>query len=156
VYSSSQRPNNVHRIVTHEVNPVTTTQTVIHDALSEIATLERCPAGKVLFRDGEEPRGIYILQSGQVDLIYSSRNGYTKPLRVAEAGQILGISDVVARRSHDCTATCRTSVELGFITRDEFLRVLDTDPAVWFRVLQLLSEDVNSCYDCMRTIAAVR
>lgn len=135
---------------------MTTTPTVIHDALVDLATLERCIAGKVLFREGEEPRGIYILYSGQVDLIYSSRNGYTKPLRVAEPGQILGVSDVVARRSHDCTATCRTGVELGFIPRDEFLRSLDTNPAVWFGVLQLLSQDVNSCYDCMRTIVAVR
>jgi CRP/FNR family transcriptional regulator len=132
------------------------TETANHDALTDIATFEHYPAGKVIFRDGEEPRGIYILQSGQVDLIYSSRNGYTKPLRIAAEGQILGVSDVVARRSHDCTATCRTNVEAGFIPRDEFLRVLDTNPAVWFRVLQLLSEDVNSCYDCMRSIAAVR
>jgi len=133
-----------------------TTETVIHDALFDIATIESCPAGKILFREGEEPRGIYILASGQVDLIYSSRNGYTKPLRLAGEGQILGVSDIVARRCHDCTATCRTNVDLGFVPRDEFLRMLDTNPAVWFRVLQLLSEDVNSCYDCMRTIAAVR
>ena len=145
----------MHRIVSHEVNPVTT-ETAIHDVLSDIATIESCPAGRVLFHDGEEPRGIYILQSGQVDLIYSSRNGHTKPLRVATEGQILGVGDVVARRSHDCTATCRTNADVGFIPRDEFLRAVDTNPAVWFRVLQLLSEDVNSCYDCMRTIAAVR
>jgi len=63
---------------------------------------------------------------------------------------------VVARRAHDCTATCRTNVDVGFIPRDELLRALDTNPAVWFRVLQLLSEDVNSCYDCMRSIAAIR
>ena len=133
-----------------------TTETAIHDVLSDLATSESCPAGKVLFRDGEEPRGIYILQSGQVDLIYSARNGHTKPLRTAGEGQILGVGDVVARRSHDCTATCRSNVDVGFIPRDEFLRAIDTNPAVWFRVLQLLSEDVNSCYDCMRTIAAVR
>jgi CRP/FNR family transcriptional regulator, polysaccharide utilization system transcription regulator len=144
-----------HSIVRHEVNPVTT-ETAIHDALTDIAAFESYPAGRVIFRDGEEPRGIYILESGQVDLIYASRNGHTKPLRVATEGQILGVSDVVARRSHDCTATCSTSVDVGFIPRDEFLRVLDTNPAVWFRVLQLLSEDVNSCYDCMRSIAAVR
>ena len=151
----SQNGWRAHRIVRHEVNPVTT-ETAIHDALTDIATFESYPAGKVIFRDGEVPRGIYILEAGQVDLIYASRHGHTKPLRVAGVGQILGVSDVVARRSHDCTATCRTSVDVGFIPRDEFLRALDTSPAVWFRVLQLLSEDVNSCYDCMRTIAAVR
>lgn len=130
------------------------TETVIHDALSGIAAIESCPAGKILFREGEEPRGIYILASGRVDLIYSSRHGSTKPLRHAGEGQILGVSDIVAGRCHGCTATCRTNADIGFVPRDELLRMLDTNPSVWFRVLQLLSEDVNSCYDCMRTIAA--
>lgn len=133
-----------------------TTQTAIHDALTDISTLERCSAGQVLFREGEEPRGIFFIQSGGVDLIYSSRNGYAKPLRNVGPGQLLGVSEVVGRRCHDCTATCRSGVEVAFIPRNEFLRVLDTNPAVWFRVLQFLSEDVSSCYDCMRNIAAVR
>jgi len=131
---------------------MTATMTTIADTLSEHETLERYGEGKVLFREGDEPRGVYIVRSGLVDLVFSGRNGAAKPLRIAPEGAILGLSCVVSRRSHDCSATTRTSCELGFIDRETFLRQVDHSPIVWFSVLQLLSQDVNSCYDCMRTI----
>lgn len=118
--------------------------------------LERYPAGRLLFHEGDDPRGIYVVHSGQVDLVFSGKNGNAKPLRVAEEGQILGLSCVVSHRPHDCSATTRTACELGFIDRDTLLEQIDHSPAIWFSVLQLLSEDVNSCYDCMRSITAAR
>src|SRR5436190_13499459 len=120
--------------------------TTIADTLSEHETLERHNAGRTLFREGDEPRGVYVVHSGQVDLVFSGKNGHAKPLRIAEEGQILGLSCVVSHRRHDCSATTRTACELGFIERDEFLRQVDHSPAIWFSVLQLLSQDVNSCY----------
>lgn len=132
------------------------TTTPMSTALTELQTLERWPAGRVLFREGEEPRGIYFLQSGQIDLVFSARNGYAKPLRVAEPGHILGLSAIVSQRNHDYSATTRTPCEVGFIERKRFLDYVDHSPAVWFNVLQLLSEDVNACYDCIRSITAAR
>ena len=135
---------------------MTATMTTIADTLSEHETLERHDAGRVLFCEGDAPRGVYIVHSGEVDLVFSGRNGTAKPLRVAEEGAILGLSCVVSHRCHDCSATTRTPCELGFIDRDTFLQQVDHSPAVWFSVLQMLSQDVNSCYDCMRSITAAR
>lgn len=130
--------------------------TTIAETLSEHQTLERHAAGRVLFREGDEPRGVYILYDGHVDLVFSGKNGHTKPLRVAEVGSILGLSCVVSHRRHDCSATTGTACELGFIDCETFLREVDHNPSVWFSVLQLLSQDVNSCYDCMRSIIAAK
>ena len=135
---------------------MTTTTLTIADTLSEHETVERYPAGRALFREGDAPRGVYVVHSGEVDLVFSAKNGNAKPLRIAEEGQILGLSCVVSHRLHDCSATTRTVCDLGFIDRQIFLEQVDHSPAVWFSVLQLLSEDVNSCYDCMRSITAAR
>lgn len=135
---------------------MTATMTTIAESLAEHETYERYSAGRVLFREGDEPQGVYIVHSGQVDLVFSGKNGNAKPLRVAEDGQILGLSCVVSHRRHDCSATTRTACELGFIDRDTFLAQIDHSPSVWFSVLQLLSQDVNSCYDCMRSITAAK
>ena len=133
-------------------DPVTMTMTTIADTLSEHETFEHYSAGRVLFREGEEPRGVYIVHSGQVDLVFSGKKGYTKPLRQAQDGQILGLSCVLSHRKHDCSATTKTFCDLGFIERDTFLAQIDHSPNAWFSVLQLLSQDVNSCYECMRAI----
>ena len=129
-------------------------QSIIGTALADSETQLHVMPGETIFREGETPRGVYVLESGTADLLFSSRNGDAKPLRVAEAGQILGLSCVVTQRNHDCTAIASTPCEIGFIGRDDFLRILDDRPAVWFSVLRLLSSDVNAVYEDMRVLAA--
>jgi CRP-like cAMP-binding protein len=129
-------------------------QSIFDTALVEVKSPLWVKPGETIFREGERPDGVYILQEGTVDLLFASRNGNVKPLRLAQAGQILGLSCVVTQRNHDCTAVARTRCELGFIERDAFLRMLDDSPAVWFSVLRLLSNDVNAVYDDMRTLVS--
>jgi uncharacterized protein YneF (UPF0154 family) len=44
----------------------------------------------------------------------------------------------------------------GFIAKERFLKLLDENPPLWFSVLQMISSEINSCYDCMRTLTASR
>jgi CRP/FNR family cyclic AMP-dependent transcriptional regulator len=117
--------------------------------LATYELVEGWPAGKVLFREGEQPRGVYVVHSGQVDLLYRS-----KSLQIVGPGQILGLSAVVSARPHDSSATARTPIVAGFIEKERFLSLLDQLPSLWFSVLQMLSTDVNSSYDCMRSLNA--
>lgn len=110
-------------------------------------------AGETLLLEGEMPAGVYSLHSGEVDLLFAARNGDMRALRVATSGQILGLSAVLMSRPHDCSAITRVPCEVGFIPRDEFLRVLEQHPSVWFSVLRILSNDVNGVYDDMRALA---
>lgn len=111
---------------------------------------ERRAVGEMLFLEGETPAGVYILHSGEVDVLFMNRYGNAKPLRVVTPGQILGLSSVVMRRPHDCSAIARTPCEVEFIGRDEFLQSLHNTPALWLSVLRMLSSDVNAVYDDMR------
>jgi CRP-like cAMP-binding protein len=129
-------------------------QSIFDTARVEVKSPLWVKPGEAIFREGERPDGVYILQEGTVDLLFASRNGNVKPLRMAEAGQILGLSCVVTQRNHDCTAVARTRCELGFIERDDFLKMLEDSPAIWFSVLRLLSNDVNAVYDDMRALVS--
>ena len=129
-------------------------RSISETSLAEHETLVRFRPGETLFREGDEPRGVYVLHSGSVRLLFASKDGSAKPLREAQPGQILGLSCVVTQRAHDCTATAAEPCEVAFIERDEFLRTLDDSPAVWFSVLRVLSSEVNAAYDDMRVLAA--
>lgn len=127
---------------------------IIETTLAERETLIRFRKGETLFREGERPRGVYVLHSGLVNLLFAARDGSAKPLREAQSGQILGLSCVVTQRDHDCTATAAEPCEVAFIEREDLLRALDDSPAVWFSVLHVLSNEVNAAYDDMRVLAA--
>lgn len=129
-------------------------QSILESTLATTETLMRFKAGETLFREGEDPQGVLVLHSGWVNLVFATRNGNAKPLRIAQPGQILGLSCIVTKRPHDCTATARTACEAGFIHKDDFLHMLDDAPAVWFSVLRLLSSEVTAAYDDIRTLSA--
>ena len=99
--------------------------------------LRRVPTGTVLFTKGERPDGVSILHAGIVDIVRGPH------ARNAHPGELLGLSAVVAGRAHDSTATTRSLCEVGFIDTDEFLRMLDENPAMWFSVLKVMSEQVH-------------
>ncbi|HUP50296.1 MAG TPA: cyclic nucleotide-binding domain-containing protein, partial [Thermoanaerobaculia bacterium] len=85
-----------------------TARPLVADLLAPFERPESVRPGSVLFREGEEPRGVYLVRDGQFDLIFASRLGDSKPLRTATSGQILGLSCVVSNRPHDCSATARS------------------------------------------------
>lgn len=126
------------------------------ETLAPYETLESWPAGRVLFREGTQPEGVYFLHEGEVDLFFSSRSGEARSLLLAEAGQILGLTCVVSGRHHDSSATTRTACVTGFVEKHQFLRLLDEKPTLWLTVLRMISSSISACWDCMRNLAAGR
>ncbi|HEY6137700.1 MAG TPA: cyclic nucleotide-binding domain-containing protein [Thermoanaerobaculia bacterium] len=105
----------------------------------------RLAANTVLFREGEMPDGVYLLQSGEVDLVHEHA-----ATRTARAGEILGLSAVISGRTHLSTAVARTPAAVAFIGCEELRALVDDNPPIWFSVLRQLSQDVNASYDAIR------
>ena len=114
------------------------------------------PFGHRLFSDGDEVRGVFVIHSGEVELRLSTRDG--KPRRPASVGpgRILGISDLMSGRPHDCTAVTRTPSVIGYVSKDDFMTAVDEQSDAWLAVLQMLSADINVSYENLRAIAAHR
>lgn len=129
---------------------------LLEGALLEHETLQHLSAGKNLFDEGEEPRGIYLVHSGAIDLFFRARNGTLMRALSASVGEILGLGAIVSRRPHEYTARAVRASDLGFIDKESFLKLLDDNPAIWFSVLRLLSQDVNASYDSLRHAATAR
>jgi CRP-like cAMP-binding protein len=130
---------------------------LVAETLSPLEKIEAWPAGKMLFREGTQPDGVYFLHEGEVDLYFSSpRSGEARSLLVADAGQILGLTCVVSGRTHDCSATTRSACITGFVEKNQFLRLLDENPTLWLTVLRMISSNINACWDCMRALAGAR
>jgi CRP-like cAMP-binding protein len=128
----------------------------VESQLAVAEDLKRWLAGNVLFSEGDEPPGIFIIHSGQVDLVFSARSGVRKPLRTARTGEILGLSEIVSDSRCDCTATTRTASRIGFVPVAELRRMLAEDPSLWLGVAESLSVDLGSCWRCLRSLGASR
>jgi len=81
------------------------------------------PAGAVLFVEGQVPRGVYMLCQGQVKLTTASPEGKTI-MRVAEAGDLLGLHSAISGDPHELTAETLQPCQVDFVRRDDFLHLL--------------------------------
>lgn len=121
------------------------------DAMARLSGLSEprsFAAGAVLFREGSTPDGVYLVRSGEVAL--EGATGDKTRIRAASAGEMLGLNAVISAGIHSTSAVATTACETGFIERDEFCRLVDSSPAIWFCVLRQLSQDVSASYDVIR------
>ena len=110
------------------------------------------PKGSVLFVDGEDPRGIFILCSGRAKLTTSSSEGRTLIVKIAEPGEVLGASATILGRPYEVTAETLEPAQLNFIKRDDFLRFLNAHTEACLHTAQQLSEKYQSAQREIRSL----
>jgi CRP/FNR family transcriptional regulator, cyclic AMP receptor protein len=104
--------------------------------LEELERLEfttNYPSNAVLFGEGQTPRGVFVVLRGKVKLSVSSRDGRTLILRIAEAGEVLGISACVSSQECEATAETLEASEISFLKRADVLRLMQqhNEWALW-------------------------
>src|SRR5580658_10728754 len=104
------------------------------------------PQGAVLFVEGQMPRGIFVLCKGSVKLSINSPNGRTMIVKLAEPGEVLGLSATISGKPYEVTAETIDACQVNFVKRDDFLKFLKDDVEVCFKVAEQLSEKYhNAC-----------
>lgn len=121
-------------------------------ALSNITAPAAYPKGAALFVEGQAPRGVFILCSGRVKLSTSSADGRTLILRIADAGEVLGLPATVTGKSYELTAEVLEPTQANFIHRNDFLAFLRDHGEAALRVAQQLGETYHSAIGEMRSI----
>ena len=111
------------------------------------------PRGVVIYAVGEQPRGVYVLCSGQVRLTAGSRRGDQVILRTAERGEILGLSNAISREPHRVRAETLSACQIGFIPRIQFLQFMRAYPDAALRIAEHLSMELHKAWDQVELVA---
>ena len=110
------------------------------------------PKGSVLFVEGEAPRGVFVICSGRVKLTTSSSQGRTLIVKVAEPGEVLGVSGAILGRPYELSAETIEPAQLNFIRREDFLRLLNAHTEACLHTAQQLSEKYHSAQREIRSL----
>lgn len=121
-------------------------------ALDRVKHATAYPAGAVVFVEGQMPRGVYILCQGRAKLLATNSDGKTFIMKIAQAGEILGLHAVVSGKPYELTVETLQPSQLAFIGREDFLRFLREHGDASLRAAQQLSNDCISAYDVIRCI----
>ena len=120
--------------------------------LNEVKSTAVYPKGAMLFIEGQQPRGVFVLCAGKAKLSTSSRDGKTIITKISESGDVLGLNAVVSNRPYEVTVEMMEPGQANFIPRDSLLHILKDFPEVAVRVAQQLSRNYYTAYEEIRTL----
>src|SRR5665213_1540414 len=119
------------------------------DAIKSTATY---PKGALLFVEKQETRGVYALCEGEVKLSISSPEGKILIMRIARAGELLGLMATIAGQPYEVTAETIHPCQVAFVHREDFLRFIAAHPEASQNVVRQMSAQYRGACEQLRTV----
>jgi CRP/FNR family transcriptional regulator len=110
------------------------------------------PAGAVLFIEKNNPRGVFLINSGSVKLSVSSSGGRTLILRIAKPGELLGLMATLGGAPYEVTAETIHPCSISFVPRSQFLQFVAKHAEAYKGVVNQLSALYNGACEQLRTV----
>jgi CRP/FNR family transcriptional regulator len=120
--------------------------------LNEIKSIAVYPKSTMLFIEGQQPRGVFVLCTGKAKLFASSRDGKTIITKISDAGDVLGLNATISNRPYEVTAEMMEPGQANFIARDALLQFLREYGEVALRVAEQLCSNYYTAYEEIRTL----
>ncbi len=111
------------------------------------------PRGTVIFREGDVSNAVFVLCSGKVKVSATSKEGRTMILRIADAGDVLGLSSAFTGSEYEVTAEALEPCRVRALHIRHLNTMLGQYGDVSLGVARALSEDYRAAFDEARLIA---
>ena len=121
-------------------------------ALKKRSTAISCDADRVLFNQGDHPKGLYILDQGETTITMASPAGQQLISIQAHAGSLLGLPGLIGNEPYTLTAIARSGARLSFVPREEFTSLMRTNPLLSLKMLQVLAAEVRSARQALSNL----
>src|SRR5215470_850946 len=106
------------------------------DLISSSATY---PKDAILFVEGQDPRGVFVLCNGRVKLSTTSADGKSIIVRIAEPGEVVGLAGTLSGKPYELTAEALEPLQANFVPKDAFLLFLHDHAEAAVRVAEIMS-----------------
>ena len=120
--------------------------------LNEIKSTAIYPKSAMLFIEGQQPRGVFVLCTGKAKLSTTSSEGKTIITKISDAGDVLGLNATISNHPYEVTAEMLEPGQANFVTRDALLQFLREYGEVALRVAEQLSRNYYAAYEGIRTL----
>jgi CRP/FNR family transcriptional regulator, cyclic AMP receptor protein len=120
--------------------------------LQNIKATSVYPKGAMLCLEGQPPRGVFILCTGKAKLSTTSSEGKSMILRIAEPGEVLGLTAAVSGTPYEATVETLEPSQANFIAQTDFVHFLQEHPDVGLRVAKQLTHNCKCAYEEVRSL----
>lgn len=112
--------------------------------------------GTVLMGEGEQARGIHILRSGRATISISSSEGRVVMLRLAQAGDVLGLNSALRDFPYDTTVKAVEPCRTDFISRADLMDLIARSQTATYALLRIMSQELADITERTRSLLLPR
>lgn len=94
--------------------------------------------GEFIFREKEAAKGIYLINTGKVEISKNISAGWRQTLAILTPGHFCGELSIIEHREHDANAMALEDTEILLIKKDDFERMENEDAALMSRIIKKL------------------
>ena len=107
--------------------------------IEKIAVDKKYNKGDVIFYDGDEGNGFYLIAAGSVSVYKLSPDGKEQILHIVKEGDTIGAVPVFSGKSFPANARALSKTHLLFLDRGKFIDLITGKPNLIMNLLALLS-----------------
>ena len=104
------------------------------------------PDGALLFVEGQQARGVYVLCNGRAKLSTTSREGKVLILGIAGSGEVLGLSAALSGGTYELTAETSGPCQINFVERHALLTAIEKNPEFGLHTSLALSRQIQRAH----------
>lgn len=109
-------------------------------ALARASRFQRVEKGQILFFQSDPSELAYIVRSGNISIILNSPDGREMVINEMHSGDLFGELGILTKRPRSTSAIARSNSELLVIQRQAFLRIIDAEPQLARRMLEITAQ----------------
>ncbi len=110
-------------------------------------------AGDSIFKEGNEPKGIYRIKKGKVKKFTATNFGTEHIFYICKEDEYLGYHAVLSEELYPDSATALSDCEIEFIPKNDFLNVVDRSQKLSQRLLKNLSHEFGVFLNATKLLA---
>ncbi|MEJ2696798.1 MAG: cyclic nucleotide-binding domain-containing protein [Candidatus Sulfobium sp.] len=107
--------------------------------ISKIIRKLRFKKGEQIFREKEATKGLYLINSGKVEIAKVTPDGWKQTLAVFTKGHFFGELSILEKRKHEAFATAVENTEILFIGKKDFEKMEKEVSSIAFKIMKKIA-----------------
>src|SRR5574340_8399 len=117
------------------------------DAFKDVVVISSHRKREVIFMEGDECTGLYIIRTGRVKILRSSSQGKEQIIKILNPGELLGFEVFYDGKVYKNTAVAMEECELCYVDKNIFFQILEKEPSVAKKLILAMGEELNHAYE---------
>lgn len=98
---------------------------------------------QTIFVEGSFPRGVFCINHGKVKIYALGDEGKEQIVHIAKAGEVIGFRAMLSGEQYKLSASTLEDSNLCFVSKDDFLNMMDTNASLRNSLIQELSKELG-------------